>query len=63
MHIVFFCCTFSKERNQLITGKRKLEEQCESAKKNVLKQSAFQDALVLANGSIKDELTLTVKKY
>ena len=52
---------FSKEKNRLITGKNKLEEKCESAQKKILKLTALQDALLLSNGSLKNELTLTMK--
>ena len=52
---------FSKDRNTLITGKIKLEEQFESSQKNILKLTASQDALLLANGILNNELTLTMQ--
>ena len=52
---------FLKEQNQLITGKRKLEEKCESSQKNNLKLTASQDALLLDNGSLSNELKLRMK--
>ena len=41
----------------MVTGKFKLEEQCESAQKNNLKSTALQDEFLLANGSLNNELT------
>ena len=45
----------------MITGKRKLEEKCESSQKNNLKLTASQDALLLDNGSLSNELKLRMK--
>ena len=61
MRVVFFVLYFSKEKNQLITRTSKLEEKCESSQKNILKLTDFQDALLLANGSLNNDLTLTMK--
>ena len=52
---------FPKEKNQLITGERKLEEKCESAHKNILKLTALQAALLLANGSLNNYLTIIMQ--
>ena len=39
----------------------KMDEKCESAQNTILKLTAFQDALLLANGILNYELTLTIK--
>ena len=52
---------FSKEQNNLIAGKRKLEEQLESSQSNILEFTSSQYALLLANGSCNNELRLTMK--
>ena len=49
------------EKTRLITGEIKLEEQCESAQKNILKFAAYHDALLLVNGSIKNDTALTIQ--
>ena len=61
MNIVLSVLYFSKEKNHLITGKRKLEEQCKSAQKLILKPAASHDALLSANGSLNNELILTMQ--
>ena len=65
INLLYACCIFvlyfSKKQNQLITGENKPEEQCESAHKNILKLTALQYALLLDNGSINNERTLTIK--
>ena len=55
------CVVFLKEKNQLIAEKIKLVEQCESALKSILKLTALQDALILANGILNNELTPTIQ--
>ena len=59
--LYFSCCVFSKERNQLITGKIKLEEQCESAQEKKLKLTGSQYALLLDNVSLNNNITLTIQ--
>ena len=44
-----------------MTSKRKLEEQCKSARKNILKLTALQYALILDNDILNNELTLTIQ--
>ena len=61
MCCIFCVVFFSKEKNKLITGKWNLEEQCKSAHKNILKFTASQYALFLYNGSLNNELTLTIQ--
>ena len=45
----------------MITAKRKIEEQCESAQKNTLKWTDLHYAMLLANGSLNNVLTLTMQ--
>ena len=59
--LYFSCCIFSYEQNNLITGEKKLEENCESEQKKILKLTASQDLMLLANGSLKTDLTLTIQ--
>ena len=54
MRVVFF-----KGENQLITGGRRFEKQYEGAQNKVLMLTDQYDALLLANGSLNNELTLT----
>ena len=61
MNVVFFVLYFSGEKNKLINGKIKVEEQLESEHKNILKLTASLNELLLANVSINNELTLIVK--
>ena len=58
--LYFSCCIFSKEKTRFITGKRKVEEQCESAQKNILILTASHYALILYNGILTYELTSTM---
>ena len=44
----------------MIDGKKKVEEQCESEQKNILKYTDFQYELLSANISLNNELTLTM---
>ena len=45
----------------MITGNTKLEQKCESAHKHILKLTSSQDALLLANIILNNDLTLTMK--
>ena len=58
---VVYVLYLPKEKNKLITGERKLEEKCESAHKNILKLTTSQDALLLANVSLNNDLTILMQ--
>ena len=42
INVLYACCIFPKEQNQLITGKRKPEEKCESSQKKNLRFSVLE---------------------
>ena len=45
----------------MITEKMKIKEHCKSAQKNILKLMHLQYALLLENGILKNEITLTIQ--
>ena len=45
----------------MIICKSNIEEKCDPAQKNILKLTALQDALLLANGSLNNYLTITIQ--
>ena len=59
-HVVYWLY-FSMEKNQFITGKRTLEEQHELSQRKILKLTSSQHAIILANGSLNNDLTLTIQ--
>ena len=59
--LYLFVLYFTHERNQLIFGKKNVEEQCESEQKNTLKSTALQYEPLLVNGNLNNKLTLTMQ--